>query len=197
MKKVAITGGLSSGKSTVCNLLKEEGAYCVSADEIVHQLLTPHTPVGQQIVQLLGQGIVQNEKFDKEKIASLVFQDKEALKALESILHPAVLSEVDAAYEKAKQTQKYKLFVAEIPLLYEIEKQDQFDAVVAITAPLHLAASRFQKRTNQSTEEFEKRMTHQLPLEEKSARADYTLSNHGDLSKLKDQVQTLYQTLTK
>jgi dephospho-CoA kinase len=78
LKKVAVTGGLSSGKSSVCKILKECGAYVVNSDDIVHQLLDPHTAIGQQIIELLGAGVVVDGQFDRKKIAQAVFENKKA-----------------------------------------------------------------------------------------------------------------------
>ena len=73
LKKIAVTGGLAAGKTTVCQLFKELGAYVVSADEIVHQMLSPDTVVGQQVVSLLGSDIVSGLGIDRKKIAAKVF----------------------------------------------------------------------------------------------------------------------------
>ncbi len=194
MRKVAVTGGLSSGKSTVCRLLKDKGAYCVSADEIVHQLLTTTTPTGKKILELFGDGILKGEAFDKKKIAQVVFKDKEQLKALEHILHPAVLDQVEQEYNKIKESKNTPLFVAEIPLLYEIESAHLFDKVVAVIADEDIAKQRYQENFK---ENFEERMTHQMPIEEKCAKADFVIENNGDLAALKQVVDTLYNQLTE
>ena len=196
LRKVAITGGLSSGKSSVCQIFQELGAYIVSADEIVHRLLAPQSPVSEKIIELLGQEIVDGTRFNREKIANKVFKNKELLKALEQILHPAVLDEVESQYKQVAN-KNFPLFVAEIPLLYEIESQHLFDTVVVVTADTSLCKKRFLEKTNHSTQEFEARMTHQLPLSEKQANADYTIVNNGTWKDLKTQTQTLFQQLTK
>lgn len=194
LKKVAITGGLSSGKSSVCKILKEMGAFVVSADDIVHELLNPQTSIGHQIIELLGPEILNGLQFDRTKIATLVFENKKNLKALEQILHPAVLKEIENKFNQVKD--QFTLFIAEIPLLYEIESQHYFDATVVVTADSKIAERRFQEKTGHPLEEFEKRMTHQLSQEEKSAQADYIISNNGSLAELKKQVEILYKNLT-
>jgi len=197
LKKVAITGGLSTGKSSVCKILQEKGAYVVSADDIVHQLLNPQTAIGRQIIELLGPGIVDGTQFDRKKIAKVVFENKKNLKILEQILHPAALQEIEDRFNQIKDQKKYTLFVAEIPLLYEIEKQHQFDIAVVVTSEPQIAQNRFQEKTGHPLEEFEKRMTHQLSLEEKAAKADYVIANNGSLAELENQVNRLYPNLTK
>ena len=82
IKKVAVTGGLAAGKTTVCQLFKELGACVVSADEIVHQLLSPGTAVGQQVVSLLGSDIISDQGLDRKKIAAKVFSQPDLLLSL-------------------------------------------------------------------------------------------------------------------
>jgi len=196
LRKVAVTGGLSAGKSTVCRLLKELGAYTVSADEIVHQLLTPNTKIGQQVILLLGKEILRENCIDRAEMGKKVFGKEKTLKSLEQILHPAVLEEIDKQYNQVKEKQKYTLFVAEIPLLYESESHKYFDATVAVVTKQDIAKMRFGERDSKSDEEYEKRMTHQLSPEEKRAKADFTLVNNTNLEDLKKQVDHLIEQLT-
>ena len=91
LKKIAVTGGLASGKSTVCALLKKRGAYVVSADEIVHRLLSPHTPLGRQVIKVLGSDIVSGNELDRKKIAqTCVFRPSKARGARKASPPPSV-----------------------------------------------------------------------------------------------------------
>lgn len=192
LRKIAITGGLASGKTTVCRFLEELGAYVLSADAIVHELLSPQSPIGKNVVNLLGEEIVEGAKFNRKLIAERVFKNKDTLISLEAILHPAVLEEIERQFNQVQKQKKHTLFVAEIPLLYEIDKAHLFDTVIAVVSDEKLAKKRFKNE-----EEFEKRMNRQLSQEEKSAKADYTLHNNGNLQELKKQVQDLYQQTTQ
>lgn len=195
LKKVAITGGLSSGKSSVCKLLKKHGAYVVSADEIVHQLLSPQTKVGQNIVKLLGKEIVSGNQFDRAIIAKKVFTNKQTLKALEQILHPAVLEEIEKQYKQVKDLKQYALFIAEVPLLYESESEHFFDIIIAVVADEDIAKNRFFQHTKKEASEFDQRMAHQISPQQKAAKADYTIVNNGNFPELEKQVETLYSKL--
>lgn len=174
LKKVAVTGGLASGKSSVCHILKNNGAYVVSADEVVHQLLNSNT-LNQEIIKQLGSEVVSEGKLDRSKIARLVFENSEKLAKLEAILHPIVIDEIKKSYEKVKNEKKYVLFVAEIPLLFEIKAQGYFDYVIAVVG--------MQRPLSQDDE---KRIARQMPQEEKAARADYVITNDGTLEELED-----------
>lgn len=195
LKKVAITGGLSSGKSSVCKLLKKHGAYIVSADEIVHQLLSPQTKVGQNIVKLLGKEIVSGKQFDRAIIAKKVFTNKQDLKALEQILHPAVLEEIEKQYKQVKDLKQYTLFIAEVPLLYESESEHFFDIIIAVIADEEIAKNRFFQHTRKEASEFDQRMAHQISPQQKAAKADYTIVNNGNFPELEKQVEILYSKL--
>jgi len=195
LRKVAVTGGLASGKTTVCRLLASLGAYVVSADEIVHQLLSPNTETGKQVVSLLGSEIISNQSLDRTKIAEKVFSHPKKLQLLEQILHPAVLHEIEKQFLEVKKRGNISLFVAEIPLLYESESEQYFDAVIALLADRSVCKKRFSDARSISELEFDKRMERQWKPEQKATKADYVIINNGSLEELKQQVLTIYKDL--
>lgn len=197
LTKVAVTGGLASGKSTVCRMFEELGAYVVSADEIVHQLLSPDSAIGQKIIQQLGSDLVKNGQFDRKKIADIVFTDPKKLRELETILHPAVFAEVEKKYQEVKQKNKHALFVAEIPLLFESQTQNDYDVVITVSASPDLCKQRFVAKGLNSDEQFNLRMSQQLNLDEKASKSHYVIINNGTLSELKNQVINIYSLLTQ
>ncbi len=197
LRKVAITGGLSSGKTAVCRFLKEMGAYVVSADEIVHELLSPHTIIGQKVIGLLGLDILKDGQIDRAAVAKKVFSQPQKLRALEQILHPAVIDEINKRYQQIKTTKRHSLFVAEIPLLYETDMHTHFDAVVAVVCDPILSKQRFGKDTSYSEDEFDRRMGRQWDPKQKEAKANFTITNNGTLTDLKESVKKLFQSLTK
>jgi dephospho-CoA kinase len=197
IRKIAITGGLAAGKTTVCQIFKELGAYVVSADEIVHQLLSPETAVGQQVVSLLGADIISGQEFDRRKIAAKVFSQPDLLRALEEIIHPAVFDEIEQKYQQITREKKCSLFVAEVPLLYESEGEECFDAIISVLTDLKLCRKRFVQQTHQPVQEFEKRMTRQIEPTLKADKAHYTIENNGSFEQLEIKIKTLYSQLTK
>lgn len=190
LSKIAITGGLSCGKSTVSSLFKQLGAYTVSADEIVHHLLTPHSETGLKVIEWLGQDIVNHGEIDRSKIAERVFKDPKKLMKLESLLHPLVREEINKSYENAKKNSS-SLFVAEIPLLFEAGMEQDFDVIITVQAEPEIASQRF----NGSPEAFQERSARQMSLEEKVRKSHFTLVNNGSLDELKSQVQNLFNQL--
>ena len=192
MKKGAVTGGLSCGKSTVCQLLREYGAYVVSADEIVHELLFENQEIIQKVIALLGTEILTDNHIDRAKIAKRVFHQPLYLKSLEDILHPAVFMEIKNQYELKKKEGTTWLFIAEIPLLFETKNDLEFDFTIAVIADEEISKKRF----HQSMDEFDKRSKRQLKNTEKAQKATYVITNNGSLTELKETVNKLYNTIT-
>lgn len=193
--KLAVTGGLACGKSAVCTIFKELGAYIVSADEIVHKILSPNTKLGQKVIQLIGSDIVVNNAIDRAKIAARVFNQRKLLQSLEELLHPAVREEIERQYQEINQLQQTSLFVAEIPLLFETGAEHFFDATVAVIADGSICQHRFIMANSSTLEEYDKRTARQLSLEEKKRRADYIIYNNGSLEELRNSVKKLFNQL--
>lgn len=196
LKKVAITGGLSCGKSSVCRYFKELGAYISSADEIVHQLLTPTKRLGQQVIALLGDDIVVNGNIDRSIIAKKVFKNKALLRSLEELIHPLVLDEIEKQYQQVSNQGKFPLFIAEIPLLFEVSSEDKFDKTIAVWADPEICKQRFMESTGYGEDEYIKRMANQMPADEKAKRADYVIDNSGSLEQMHKAVIKLFNKLT-
>lgn len=195
MKKIAVTGGVACGKSSVCQLLRECGAHVVSADHIVHGLLSSDPSTIRAVTELLGSEVLQREKIDRKAAAKKVFSDPALLRALEALLHPLVEKEISHQYQEAQQAGSAPLFVAEVPLLYETGTDTFFDAVVAVTAPWKQCQKRFAANNPDAIDTLSSRAMQQLPQEEKARRAHFVLDNSGDLPTLKEQVKELYHKL--
>ena len=196
LKKVAVTGGLSCGKSLVCRLLKECGAYVVSADEIVHTLLSSDANLIQAVVKLLGAGILVDNKISRTRVAEIAFADPNLLQGLESLLHPLVYQEIEKEFQQQKdRPAPPPLFVAEIPLLFETVKQKDFHNTVAVVADPELCYERFSEATGQFHEDFNKRTARQLTQLEKAVLADYVIMNSSTQKELQSIIQELYNEL--
>lgn len=195
LKKVAITGGISCGKSTVCRILRQHGACVVSADRIVHQLLSSNLSVKTKVIRLLGPEIKTGSRIDRKKVARLVFAHPKKLKALEKILHPFVKKKIKEIYNQVKNVPSYIFFVAEIPLLYEIKMENFFDFVIAVIADTRVTTARFIKKHKSTKKEFLKRMKQQASLTQKMKKADYVLMNNGSCLALKKHVDRILAQL--
>lgn len=195
LKKIAITGGVASGKTTVCQFFQELGAFVVNADNIVHELLTPDTDLGQQIIRQFGPEIIKNGQISRRILAEKAFKDQKQLKKLEELIHPAVLKRIERLYAAACQG-KYTSFVVEIPLLFEIGAAKDYDVVVAVLAEEAQARKRFEQAGFQYPE-YDLRMNRQLKPEQKAAFAQYIIHNNGSLDELRQEVIKLNQNIHK
>lgn len=195
LRKIAVTGGLACGKTEFCSFLKMLGASVVSADEIVHQLLSSKTKVSQEIINLLGFDVVVDGQINRSLIAKKVFNQPTLLHELENIIHPAVFDEIKDRYQKARRENRFTLFVVEIPLLYETGFESFFDAVVVVIADDERCKKRFTEKRDQSEEEYYKRSSQQMNVSEKAKRADYVIQNNGSLEDLKIAAETLIANL--
>ena len=195
LRVVAVTGGVSSGKTSVCRIFKQLGAKVISADEIVHKLLTPQNPVGQQVIALLGKEIVKGEQLNRSKIAAKVFGNPLLLTALENILHPAVRARIAEEIQKEQSLGVTPLLVVEIPLLYEGGFTSDYDVTIAVVADDKECQTRFTKATGNSPEDYKQRMARQMDPKEKALRADCVIENNGTLEDLFEQTASLYNKL--
>lgn len=190
LRKIAVTGNLAAGKSTVCHLLKKLGAHVLDSDKIVHTLLNS-SPIKKAIVKLLGEEVLEKGRIDRSKIARIVFNSKKNKKLLqlEKIIHPEVLKKINQKYRESKKKNKDQLFVVEMPLLFEMKAEKFFDFVISVIADEKICAGRFGT-------DFKKRNQRQMTSAEKTKKADFVIYNNQDLKSLKKQTTNLYSYLT-
>lgn len=165
-------------------MLGELGAFVVSADELVHQLLASDRECIHKIELLFGPEVKIHHKIDRKKLAKVAFADPKKLGHLETIVHPLVFQEIKALYKKAGSLQKYRLFVVEVPLLFEAGWESLFDEVVAVAADASLCL----KRSGLTPTEYALRVRRFLPVDEKIRRADYVILNNTTEEDLRKQV---------
>ncbi len=186
---VAITGGIGAGKSEALASFRRHGAATVSSDEIVHELLR-RDEVKAAVVERLGNGVVGPDgQLDRGAIAGAVFHDRTALDFLEGLLHPLVSAEYLGWREQLGRLEHPpRVCVTEVPLLYEVGSETQFDRVVVVTAPSKLRRAR-------SAAAIDEREARLLDDREKAKRADYVYSNTGTIEELDEFVGSVMHDL--
>ena len=191
--RVAVTGGIASGKTTVTSFFQKFGAYVVSADQIVHQLLSSNTSLVKQVISLLGEQILRDGSIDRKKMADIVFENPKLLQKLEHLLHPLVAQEIKASWNYASSLNKYKLFVAEVPLLFEAGLENEFDASIAVVSP----EDDCRKRYRGGIDDYNRRAISQFTERQKALNATFIIENTGSLEELEAKVASLYTLLSK
>ena len=189
---IAVTGPFASGKSTLVRFLGELGAETVSSDEIVHGLLRDDEQAISRIVERFGEGVRGAGGIDRGALGREVFGDPGALADLEAILHPLVRRETDRRIEASEAG----VFVAEIPLLFEAGRGEDFEYTVAVTVPEGRRREWSEERgvDEEALRGIEAR---QLSGEEKARRAKLVVQNDGDLDKLKGEAERLWRRIVR
>lgn len=191
MYKVGVTGGIGSGKSTVCDMLAARGVAVYIADTEAKRLMSSDETLKRDIVALFGDDAYLNGELNREFLASRVFCDKEALQRLNGVVHPAVMRDF-AAWAEA---QEGDYVVLESAILFEAGLEASVDATVAVMAPVELRLERAMRRDGANREKIEERMRNQLSDDEHSERAKYAIVNIV-LEDLEDDVEQLHRRLS-
>jgi dephospho-CoA kinase len=191
MLKVGITGGIGSGKSTVCTLFGILGVPVLYADDVARWLMEHDADLVHGVTNLLGVEAYQNGKLQRSFVAGKVFGNPERLAALNALVHPAVWRHGDEWF----RWQKGLYAIKEAALFFESSSASQMDVMVGVSAPDELRIQRVVAREGITREEVEARMARQMPQDDKMARCDYVIVNN-DVQALLPQVLELHQEFT-
>jgi dephospho-CoA kinase len=179
MLKIALTGGIATGKSHVVASLRRRGVPCVDADELAHGVMTPGSEATLAIAERFGPGVLDAAgAVDRKALGAIVFADPVARRELETITHPAVYRAITAAMRAFALLGDSDLAFADIPLLYESGRATDFDRVVATVCPEPVQRERLAAR-GLSPEDVQLRLAAQLPAAEKARRAHYVIDTSG------------------
>jgi len=191
MIRIALTGSIGMGKSTVARMFEAAGVPVFDADAVVRALQGP----GDDLVEKIGEvfpGCVRSGTLDRECLAAIVLSDREKLSVLEQIVHPAVRQAREdfiAAHPGARA------LVFEIPLLFETGGQNEFDKVVVVSASADVQRARVLLRTGMSPAKLDSILARQTPDEDKRAKADFVIDTGTDLSTTESQVRDILACL--
>ncbi len=177
--RVALTGSIAMGKSTVAQMIRDEGIAVYDADAAVHEMYSKGGRAVQAVGALFPDAII-DEAVDRTKLAQHVLGNKEAMKALEAVVHPLVHDEQRKFLQHAVQRGD-PVVVFDIPLLFEGNRANEFDAVVVVSASEQQQRERALARPGMSAEKFESIVARQVPDEEKRRRADFVISTGTSL----------------
>jgi dephospho-CoA kinase len=191
MIRIALTGSIGMGKSTVAKMFERAGVPVFDADAVVHRLQAPGGGLVEKIGELFP-GCVRCGTLDRECLAEIVLADREKLAALERIVHPAVR---DARDEFVAQHKGAPVLLFEIPLLFETSGENDFDKIVVVSAPADVQRSRVLERTGMSLAKLKSILDRQMPDAEKRRRADFVVDTGTDLSTTESQVREILACL--
>jgi dephospho-CoA kinase len=194
---IGLTGNIASGKSEVARMLAERGATIIDADELAREAVRPETQALRDIVKRWGTEVVkQDGSLDREALRRIVFADQSELDALNRIVHPGVTRLRDREVALAKERGD-PIVVCVIPLLFERNLVDEFDAIVLVDAPRPVRLERLVTTRGLEETEAMNMIAAQMPAELKQARADYCIENNGSLDDLERDVDALWSSLQR
>ena len=195
MKLVGLTGGIASGKSTVAKILQSLGAAIVNADDLAREVVEPGHEAWKEIVAAFGADILQSDQtLDRQKLRTLIFNQPEARKRLESIIHPRVRA---LAEERIRQyaAAGYPVVIYEVPLLFEGNLQEWLRPVILVACDVETQTARLQNRDHLTAADAEKHIAAQMSLKDKRRLADYVIENNGSLEDLERQTRQILEEL--
>ena len=215
---VVITGSIGSGKSTVCELLRDRGFEIIDADKISHDVLDR---CAAQVAEIFGvQYVVQKDakaensgsqaefsvssgeeissatcaSVDRKKLGELVFKNPAELAKLEALLHPKITAEI-LSQARALEA-KEKLYFVDIPLFFEGKRYEFFDKAAVVYAPKDTLIARVMKRNGLDHAAAKHRVELQTDIEQKRAMADFVIDNSGDLQNLRDETGSFLEKIS-
>ena len=196
MLLIGLTGGVATGKSTVAKLFNECGAVVIDADALARQVVQPGKPAWRDIVRLYGKQVLEADRtLNRPALAHIVFRDPRKLRTLSRIIHPRVAREQSRLTRDLARKDPNVIIVYDVPLLFESGVDKRVDQVIVVLADRETQITRLQRRNHLTRAEALRRIRSQLPLAQKSKRADYLLEGTLPLPKLKGAVKRVYTQL--
>lgn len=193
MKRIGITGGMGSGKSTLCDVWRELGAFVIDSDNLAKEILAHSSDVKADVIRIFGENAyLENGKLNRAFLAQEAFSEGK-LEELTRIVHPAVykrIAQIDAFAEE----EGVEVMIREAAILLNHGRPDGFDMVILVTAPLEHRIRRVIDRDGCTREEAMARIARQKSDEDLKPLCDLVIENTGEIDTLKDQAKSLYDS---
>ncbi len=190
MIKVAITGGIGTGKTTISNMFLDKGVPVFNSDEIAKEIMNTNSLLKNEIVTAFGDKVYDKNRLNKEYLSDAIFNNETLLKKINAIVHPYVADEFNSWIEE--QDSKYIIY--ESAIIFENQVEDFFDKIICVTASEEDVISRVMKRNNFSVDKIKSIINKQLPNDAKIQKSDYVIENIN-ISKLSDKVLEIHNDI--
>ena len=196
MRRIGLTGGIATGKSHVRARFENLGIPTIDSDVLAREALATGSAGLAAVIGRFGRNIVTADgSLDRDRLATIVFADPQARKDLEAIVHPYVQRRTDEWFA-GLDASRHRYAIADIPLLYEVGRDKDFDEVIVVACTPETQLRRLRER-GMTEAEARQRLAAQLPLEDKIARADYVIRTDGSYDDTERQVQQLHARLIR
>lgn len=193
--RVALTGGIATGKSFCLAEIGAAGVPTIDADRLAREAIAPGTKGYDAVILRFGRGVAApSGGIDRPALGRLVFGDARARRDLEAIIHPGVYRAVERWFAELGDRGE-PLGVADIPLLYETGREIDFDVVIVAACPPELQLERLMARNGLSRDDAAQRLAAQMPIGEKAERADHVVDTSGSFDETRNQVRRVLEEL--
>ena len=196
MYRVGLTGNVASGKSSVARVWAREGAHIIDADVLAREAVAPGSEGLARVRETFGEDVMDGDSLDRAALRRRVFDDAGARKRLESIIHPEV-ARLREVKEAALREAGAEIVVHDIPLLFEVGLEDEFDHLVLVDAAPEIREERLVRDRGLDREEARSMIAAQMPASEKRPRADRVIPNEGSLEMLEEAARSAWQEIVE
>lgn len=195
-KRIALTGGIATGKSTVAGMFADLGAVILDADQAARDVVQPGTPCLQKLLDSFGSEYFDAlGNLDRRRLRECIIRDPQSRERLNAILHPAVMALMESQWEEWQKREPNRPVIFDIPLLYEAGLAHRFHPVILVYVPREIQIRRLMNRDGLSLREAEKTLTMQLPIESKKEWAHLIVDNSRDPEHTRIQVENIWNKL--
>lgn len=193
--RVALTGGIATGKSYVLGRFASRNVPTIDADLIAHDVMRAGQPAAEEIRRRFGDDVFDaDQEIDRQRLAARVFDDAAERKTLEAIVHPLVREAINQWFKQVEGEDRSPFAIADIPLLFETGRQQGFDRIVVTSCPLGVQLNRLLARS-MTENDARKRIAAQLPTGEKVSGADFTILTDGSFEDTDRKIEAVYTAL--
>ena len=196
MLRIGLTGGISSGKSTICKWFKERGFLVIDADQVAHQLIRKGQICFKPIINLFGKGILDSTgEIDRKSLGNLVFNNVVCLKQLNELVHPQVTKKILQQLKNLEKLEPQTQVIVDASLMVESGFYKQFSDLIVVSCRLEQQVERLIKRSHLSISQARDRIALQIPLKEKLLYATFVIDNSGTLEQTHWQVNEIINSI--
>lgn len=196
--KIALTGGIATGKSTVSKMLQAKGAYIIDADKIAREIVRPGTQCWKKLKEVLPQDYFDTAgNIKRAELRKAIVQNPELRSIINTITHPEIIRKMESQWTEQITKNPWQITIFDIPLLFESRLHDRFDLVILVYAPPEIQVQRLIHRDGLNHEEAKKTLTMQMPIEKKKQLASLIIDNSSSIENLNQHVEKLWTQLKK
>lgn len=196
MLKVGLTGSIAVGKTYVCDVLRELGAFVLDADQTSREVVEPNTEGWRLIVENFGESVLQSDKtLNRAKLGEIIFADEQKRQLLNSIVHPLVMTAQDNWLTQKETENSDGIAVIDAALMIESGGYERFEKLIVVWCQPEIQLERLMLRNNLSRDEAQKRINSQMSQDEKKTFADYLIDTSEGFETTKEQTIEIYRKL--